>query len=299
MKKIIKRILAYTLDLLVIVLISSTLSNIKIINKQLDNYNEYYDELIQISTEYNNFMTDLDEYYTKELSEENYQKIIENNPNYKKYISKYYEDKKLEKDEYEKIKTESKDIYQKKYQKLYYKIEQNSTITYIIYLIIIVLYFGLFNLITNGQTIGKKIFRLKVVKKDGTEAQLINYLIRSILPYNIIYYIIAIIGIHILNQNNYYTISNIIYEIQSCIQWIIIIMIIIRTDGRGIHDLIGNTKVIALDKEGNIIKDEPIFEIKLNQQKNNLQLETEETHKNIENKRNSKTKTKNKKEVNK
>lgn len=265
MKKIFKRITAYLIDLMILVILVSLISNTSLINKQLDKYNKYYNQLIELSTETNKVITDLEEYYkNEELKDEDYQKLIEDNPNYKENVYKYYEDSKLEKEEYENLIKDIKKDYQNKYIKIKYKIEKNSTISNISYLLIIILYFGVFNLITNGQTLGKKLFRLKIVKKDDTKPNIINYLLRSILLYNVIYLIVSLVCVYTLNSKDYYTITSIIYEIQYYIQWIIIFMITIRKDGRGLHDLIGNTKVIALDKEGNIIEDEPVFNIGIN-----------------------------------
>ena len=263
MRKTIKRAVAYAVDLMVLVLLASLITNTPAINRQLNNYNKYYEELVEKSEEYNDFLKDLDDYYeNEELTKENYQSLITEYEGYKEDLDKYYEDEVLEPEEYDKLKDDLKTSYEKEYKELYYKIEKNSTISYIAYLIITVLYFGVFNVITNGQTLGKKIFRLKIVKKNGQKAGFFNYILRSILLYNSIYYLVVLIGVYTINPNSFYTLSSVTYEIQYYLQWIIIIMMMLRADGRGLHDFIGGTKVIELDREGNEIKEESLWNLK-------------------------------------
>lgn len=255
MKTTIKRAAAYVIDSMVLVLIASLISNIPFLNPQLEQYNKYYNKLINLTEKYNSFSNDLEKYYEDEqLNESDYQQLIEDYPSYKEVVALYYEDGALDSDEYDSLLEEVTDRYQEEYIKLYYQEEKNATFSYAIYIIVTILYFGLFNKITNGQTLGKKIFRLKIVKKDNSSPNLINYLLRSILIYNTIYYIIAMITTYLLSQNSYYTLVTIVYQIQYYIQLIIMIMVVMREDGRGLHDMLGNTSVVMLDKNGNIIQ---------------------------------------------
>lgn len=255
MKTILNRVFAYAVDLLILLLVSSILTNISFLNPQLKNYNKYYGQLSDYAKEYNSFVSDLEKYYKDgELSEENYTKLIENHKKYEENLSKYYEDSKLSKKEYKKLESEVEKDYQKKYEDLAYKIAKNSSISSAIYIIVTILYFGIFNLITDGQTLGKKLFKLKIVSSvsDDSKPNIVSYLIRSVLLYNTIYYLVSLIGIYTLNKENYYLITNIVYQIQYYIQIIIICMVMLRTDGRGLHDILAKTKVISI----NDIKDE-------------------------------------------
>ena len=250
MKTILNRVFAYAVDLLILLLVSSILTNISFLNPQLKNYNKYYGQLSDYAKEYNSFVSDLEKYYKDgELSEENYTKLIENHKKYEENLSKYYEDSKLSKKEYKKLESEAELDYQKKYEDLAYKIAKNSSISSAIYIIVTILYFGIFNLVTDGQTLGKKLFKLKIVSSvsDDSKPNIVSYLIRSVLLYNTIYYLVSLIGIYTLNKENYYLITNIVYQIQYYIQIIIICMVMLRTDGRGLHDILAKTKVISIN----------------------------------------------------
>lgn len=250
MKTILNRVFAYAVDLLILLLVSSILTNISFLNPQLKNYNKYYGQLSDYAKEYNSFISDLEKYYKDgELSEENYTKLIENHKKYEESLSKYYEDSKLSKKEYKKLESETELDYQKKYEDLAYKIAKNSSISSAIYIIVTILYFGIFNLITDGQTLGKKLFKLKIVSSvsDDSKPNIVSYLIRSVLLYNTIYYLVSLIGIYTLNKENYYLVTNIVYQIQYYIQIIIICMVMLRADGRGLHDILAKTKVISIN----------------------------------------------------
>ena len=250
MKTILNRVFAYAVDLLILLLVSSILTNISFLNPQLKNYNKYYGQLSDYAKEYNSFISDLEKYYKDgELSEENYTKLIENHKKYEKNLSKYYEDSELSKKEYKKLESEAELDYQKKYEDLAYKIAKNSSISSAIYIIVTILYFGIFNLITDGQTLGKKLFKLKIVSSgsDDSKPNIVSYLIRSVLLYNTIYYLVSLIGIYTLNKENYYLVTNIVYQIQYYIQIIIICMVMLRADGRGLHDILAKTKVISIN----------------------------------------------------
>ena len=248
MKTILNRVFAYAVDLLILLLVSSILTNISFLNPQLKNYNKYYGQLSDYAKEYNSFISDLEKYYKDgELSEKNYTKLIENHKKYEENLSKYYEDSKLSKKEYKKLEGEVEKEYQKKYEDLAYKIAKNSSISSAIYIIVTILYFGIFNLVTDGQTLGKKIFKLKIVSSDDGKPNIVSYLIRSVLLYNTIYYLVSLIGIYTLNKENYYLVTNIVYQIQYYIQIIIICMVMLRTDGRGLHDILAKTKVISIN----------------------------------------------------
>mgnify|MGYP004460285457 CR=1 FL=1 len=248
MKTILNRVFAYAVDLLILLLLSSILTNISFLNPQLKSYNKYYGQLSDYAKEYNSFISDLEKYYKDgELSEKNYTKLIENHKKYEENLSKYYEDSKLSKKEYKKLEGEVEKDHQKKYEDLAYKIAKNSSISSAIYIIVTILYFGIFNLVTDGQTLGKKIFKLKIVSSDDGKPNIVSYIIRSVLLYNTIYYLVSLIGIYTLNKENYYLVTNIVYQIQYYIQIIIICMVMLRTDGRGLHDILAKTKVILIN----------------------------------------------------
>lgn len=258
MRKIIKRFLAYTIDMMVVLLITQSISGIPVINKQLANYTKYYNEYTEYAYDYAQFKVQLTKNFEdEELSQNEYDKLVETYPDYKGTLDKYYEDEKLTKKEYTTFVKKIDNMYTDTSKVLYYQIEKNSIMYFVIYLIAVVLYFIGFNKLTNGQTLGKKLFRLRVVnsKDSSLGVSVWSYLIRAILLYQPINYIVKLIGVYTLNQNDYYTVTSIIYNLQYYLEFIIGIMIMIRADGRGLHDLLARTRVVLLDKFGKEIEE--------------------------------------------
>ena len=253
MKKILKRIGAYFIDMMVVMLITQCLSGVPLINKQLDNYNKYYQEYSNALKEYSEFKLELQNSFKDEkITEKEYSKIIKISDDYKQEIEKFYDDKKITKKEYKTINKNMDNHYLKIYKKLYSKVEKNSICYFIIYLITTIFYFVFFNYYTNGETLGKKIFHLKIVnnKDNNKKVSILSYIIRAIFLYQPIYYIIKLICVMTLNGNDYYSVTSIVYDIQYYLQFIIILTVMIKMDGRGLHDLLAGTRVASYNRKG-------------------------------------------------
>jgi len=130
-----------------------------------------------------------------------------------------------------------------------YKISKYSISTNIVSVLVIIGYFGLFQKYNNGQTLGKKVTKIKVVDKNEQNPKLGYYLIRLLFIYyifigSIIPFIINSILLCLLNTNIYILLSSIITYIFLGIGIIDLVMICIRKDKCGIHELISKTKVV-------------------------------------------------------
>ncbi len=130
----------------------------------------------------------------------------------------------------------------------YIEFQYNSAnygkVNFIITAVIYFAYFVFFQKYNNGQTLGKKIFKIKVVDKDSNNVSLINIIIRSLFIHTILSQIILFIFIMFMNAENYLFNANIVNNAFSVILIICLITMMIRPDKRGIHDLIGHTEVI-------------------------------------------------------
>lgn len=136
--------------------------------------------------------------------------------------------------------------YDKQFKNLSYNLEKNSTITTIISLACLIGYFGIFQYSQNGKTLGKRIFKLQVIKNKEGNLNITNYLLRSLILNNIIFTISRLILIYTLSKNVYMSAYNYLSSFQVIVQLLIIISIFVSKEGRGIHDLIAGTKVIDL-----------------------------------------------------
>ena len=258
MKKLFKRLVAYLIDMMVILLLAQSISGIPQINGQLDKYNKYYDKYMDLYGDYVSFYGDLNKYYEDEsLSEEEYNSLIEAHEGYANVLNEYYIDGEISSSNYEELTKRIYDDYNKEYENVYFKIEKNSIVYFVVYLVAVLLYFVGFNKYTNGQTLGKKLMRLKIVnsKDQDKNVSVLSYIIRAIILYQPIYYIVKLIGVSFLSIDTYYSVTRLVYDIHSYLEMLVIIMVMMRLDGRGPHDFLAGTRVMLYDKNGNEIKD--------------------------------------------
>ena len=180
MSKIFKRVLAYLIDMFVVLIIVQSISGIPLINKNLDKYTKVYDEYLNSYTEYSKVILDLNKYYEdKKIDKKEYKKLLKEYPNQEKILNKYYKDEKITSKNYNNLVDEINDNYLKKYKNNYYKLDKYSIFYNTCYVIVTLLYFILFNVITNGATLGKKILKLKIVNNKDNNEKITSYKILS------------------------------------------------------------------------------------------------------------------------
>lgn len=136
------------------------------------------------------------------------------------------------------------DEYKDETYKLNYDLQKSNLTSNIVSVTLYVGYFIVFATLNKGQTLGKKLLKVKVVNKDGDKPSIWNMLIRSLFIYNIVSALFSVIFINILSVNAFtYT-----YTILGYIEFFVIIvsffMVIYKKDGRGLHDMIAGTNVI-------------------------------------------------------
>ena len=99
-----------------------------------------------------------------------------------------------------------------------------------------------------GQTLGKKLFKIKVVSNDFKELTMDNYIYRSFIINSLLIDII-IFSLMIFASETIWLIGVGMLEVINYILLFICgFMVIFNKDGRGLHDLLGNTKVIQCRK---------------------------------------------------
>lgn len=104
-------------------------------------------------------------------------------------------------------------------------------------------YFVIFQYLYKGQTVGKKLFKLKVVSTNDKPLTIANYLVRALVLYNILIPIIELIIVFTMKQDNYYGLYQNINLVSYIIMYITLFFMLVRADGRGLHDILANTIV--------------------------------------------------------
>ena len=177
------------------------------------------------------------------------------------YVNPFIGNYKVAYDEYREIyKSESESVltnptiknvvdYSNKMSKQIYKIDYSMLFNNIYYLVFSFLYFVLFAYFTNGQTLGKKLFKLKVVRQDGEKVKLSNLMLRTFLSGSSIFMgvnIIVIIQLLLLMipQNQVYFYAILFSSMISYVIEIIALVLLFSKEHRSLDDIIGSTKVI-------------------------------------------------------
>ena len=104
-------------------------------------------------------------------------------------------------------------------------------------------YFVVFTYLNKGQTLGKKIFKIKVVDKDGKNPSIWNMIFRSIFLYGILIGIVNITSVYLFDVKIFNYVSTSINYIYYGFIIICFFMVMNKEDGRGLHDMIGGTYV--------------------------------------------------------
>ena len=112
-------------------------------------------------------------------------------------------------------------------------------------IVVEILYFMVLQFYLGGQTLGKRLLKIKIVKQDGSDLSMNDVVIRNLINNSIFADIVVAIMI-LFNKNVYFYGSSIVQIIQYIIIFVSIFMIIVRKDGRSVSDLIAGTRVVKV-----------------------------------------------------
>ena len=125
-----------------------------------------------------------------------------------------------------------------------YNISKGTVLISLTSIIIYILYFVVYQVYNNGQTVGKKLMKIKVKSITDESLSINTMLFRALIIYGIATNIINLILILLLKKELYLSISNTISIIQSLIVIISVFMILFSKQKRGIHDILTKTEVV-------------------------------------------------------
>ena len=100
----------------------------------------------------------------------------------------------------------------------------------------------------NGQTLGKKILGIKVVSNDSKPLTIDNYIYRSFIVNSILFNIITFSFVVFASKEVWLVGISVFGLLNYLVLFICLLMIIFNKDGRGLQDLVGNTKVVLSSK---------------------------------------------------
>lgn len=133
--------------------------------------------------------------------------------------------------------------YLQEYGELIYDMQKSSVVVLTASLVVTIAYFVVFQYLNKGQTLGKKLLKIKV-KEKGENPSLKSIIIRTVMINNIFSGLLYIILLYILNKKTYYLGYSIVYVIETLFIITSIMFVLYRKDKQGLHDMIAKTEVI-------------------------------------------------------
>ena len=133
------------------------------------------------------------------------------------------------------------------YREILPKYDKENIILNIINLVFILGYFIIIPVINGGQTLGKKVMRIKIQKKDGN-LSIRDMILRNFVTTSLLQLMISSTIIYLVSSDTYFIISLIVSFLQILLVIVTTFMIIYRKDKNGVQDLITKTSVVEVEK---------------------------------------------------
>ena len=202
---------------------------------------------------HNNFVTP-DEYYNFYMQASSISDIVDVYPQISE-IS-YYIDKPgfVNYNDFHKVTEDIENLdletYTNELIKLEYQYDRYTIPASVVNLVMVVLYFVVFQYYNKGRTLGKKLFKIKVIGKNkdlSINMLWIRALVNSSLAALFLLIVLTLVFLNINDYMTYYMIKMGISLVDTAIVITSAFMILYRKDKRGIQDLLASTEVV---KEG-------------------------------------------------
>ena len=126
-----------------------------------------------------------------------------------------------------------------------YQMQKEVFVFSIIEIVIYILYYVVFQFFKDGQTIGKKLMKIKVIKENG-KLQINDLIYRSFIINSVLSSLIIIILLFTTKNRNYLIASEFVSILFLIILIVSGIMCIVRKDKKTLQDIITKTKVIEV-----------------------------------------------------
>lgn len=128
---------------------------------------------------------------------------------------------------------------------LSYRIDKENFIFSIIGITVYILYFVVFQYKNGGQTLGKKLMKIKVEKESG-ELGINDFIFRSFIINSLLYNMIVLILLFTTKDAAYVYGIGILGFIQFVIMIVSSLMIAFRKDKKALQDIVTKTKVVEV-----------------------------------------------------
>lgn len=125
-----------------------------------------------------------------------------------------------------------------------YDLAQTSGILTIINIFVMIIYYVIYLIKKNGQTIGKRLMKIKIVSTNG-ELSINQLIFRSFIANFVLLKILDFSFMIFVSRNVYFECLGAFQEIQFFITFVSIILILFGKEGLTLHDRLVHTKVVS------------------------------------------------------
>lgn len=142
-----------------------------------------------------------------------------------------------------------------------YQLNKEAVPQTIVSTVLSIIYFVVLAYFMNGETLGKKLMKIKITSNNDKKLTMNNYLIRALVIDSVLMNIITIITILLFSKDIYLTSYNIISYVFSLVYIVSLAMILFSKNGRGLQDILANTKVIStetIEEKQEVLEEEKI-----------------------------------------
>ncbi len=158
-------------------------------------------------------------------------------------VIKDYTDKKITMDKYV---NEMLDIN--------YDISRQTYILSIVSIALSLCYYVIYPCYNNGQTLGKKLFKIRVKKLNDKDLSMNDLLIRAMINNSILYSILGVILVLFLKKDIYLGVTSLMGVTQYLVLFVSLLLIAFSKRSQGLHDLVVHTEVVM----ANTVKEEKL-----------------------------------------
>lgn len=146
----------------------------------------------------------------------------------------------------------SKEEYTKQFDELNYFMTKDSVGVTIVNCSVSLVYFVILCYFCHGITLGKYLMKLRIVSSNGKKLNMGHYLIRALFINLILSNVVSVVLVTTLSKDSFVSIYPKVSNVFTVFILATILFIMYRNDGRGLHDLMANTKIVSTKGVNNI-----------------------------------------------
>ena len=135
------------------------------------------------------------------------------------------------------------EAYSREFAKNLIEIDKASVVYNALSFIILVVYYVVIPVFTK-RTLGKRIMRIRIERKDGKKLSVLNTFTRSIIDIGLLYSLITVFLVQIVDFKTYFFIIIIFGIVQFLLVIISVFMILYRRDKRGLQDILSRSNIV-------------------------------------------------------